>query len=92
MGASIVQEKGTAIVTDDVTDDSEKDDNDLMERLARREMMIDMLRVVRSDGNATVDAIYEVVQDAWIEGCRYGSGIKEPGPAELEVLLRRAEG
>ena len=42
--------------------------------------------------NTTVDAIYEVVQDAWIEGCRYGSGIKEPGPAELEVLLRRLEG
>ena len=71
-----------------MTEDNETDDNGLMERLERREMMIDMLRVVRSDGNSTVDAIDGVVQDAWIEG----SGIKEPGPAELEVLLRRAEG
>ena len=50
MGASTVQEKGTATVTDDVTDDNETDDNDLMERLERHEMMTDILRVVRSDG------------------------------------------
>ena len=83
--------KGTIALTDENEPDEDLPDNDIFERLDRREMIIAMDRVMKSDGNETIDALYQVVRDAWIEGVRYGSDVEGADVTEIEVLLRRTE-
>ena len=83
--------KGTATVTDNDISDQGLPDDDIFAWLQRREMIIEWDRLIRSEGNETIDALYQVVRDAWIEGVRYGSDVEGSDVAQIEVLLGRAE-
>lgn len=60
--------KGTATVTDNDVSDQGLPDDDIFAWLQRREMIIEWDRLIKSEGNETIDALYQVVLDAWIEG------------------------